>query len=987
MAENGLNDSQSIFSSVLGLVSREIQDFVVTAVTGSSTTLSHQSSQSHGPTKHKRSRSMNSNRNALPTEQAKRKRRPSSPHPKNVADDERAENPADDDRETGTGDSSKQGDRWSFDDGSDARPGPSKRIIKASRRVSSDGGFFKMPELPSRPTMPGSLWPRSPTPAEWSRKTLHPEVPAPAATVKSGLSTTPTTSPAVRRDSSLDSSRPPKRARSRRRSSVRFAPQVVRHPPPPERSPTPGVKENPLPEEDTAKSQPDAAPPSPRRVKVEEEDEIIILDKMPTPPPASTSSSRGRSTQVSKSLGSRSGTASSSQNPSSRKVAPLPAEESNILPPNIADMSISELTSNTKTSEKGKGKEVDRQVTDNNVTTQPRDGSDSNENDKIRQLEEEIERLKNELSIRSSTNSSTSVPPPAPPAPPLPPPGYIAIPATSWANGQHPSQRGLPQAIPKARKSLQSIVPAETMEKFLSELKTIKLRNTGSGTGSTVSPYTMRQNANSQAASQASSEISTGLQTLRAGLKRKRISEDAADELQNGLHEAVRRRFEASSPTQEVHESHEDESFVSQAPSATNSSQSQSSQNGRSQRGNDPMAISWSFPGPMRPVRASQPENTSTSSSIPARERGLHRSLAAPPVPLPIPGQGGSDMTTPSLCSDTEVDAENEQDSLEQYPVARDEVLTPPAEEDLRHVQPLAGPSKHPRSPPKVTNAPGRKSDLRLEELNTLSKAEASQEERDSRRSKPAARIFQVRRVSHPPPVQGSPNVFLARQPKSPLPSQHVRKPLPPARASSRREPVPAQQPSLNDSQASSSTFRLHSSAIILQPEPDNAEGDGAPEPLLRDPTPETAAAYEEYTVPVQLSTPPLESSAIHRIPTPGLKFSQVQDTKGKRRIDDSLSLDEEIRRVAANERIADLDIDFELEGITDAEALRALEEDTTVYVGLGTRPRGSGFVSGGGAAGVAVTMDPPHRRQQSGDASSKMKSRIPVPKPLSRSR
>ncbi|KAG8912328.1 hypothetical protein FRC00_004764, partial [Tulasnella sp. 408] len=889
------------------------------------------SSQNHGPTKHKRSRSMNSSRNALPTEQAKRKRRPSSPHPKNVADDERAENPADDDQETRTRESPKQGDRWSFDNGSEARAGPSKRIIKASRRVSSDGGFFKMPELPTRPTMPGSLWPRSPTPAEWSRKSLYPELPAPTAAVKSGLSTTPTTSPAVRRDPSPDSARPPKRARSRRRSSVRFAPQVVRHPAPPERSPTPGAEENPLPQEDTAKSQPDAAPPSARRVKVEEEDEIVILDKMPTPPPASTSSSRGRSTQVSKSLGSSSGTASSSQNPPTGKANSLPAEEPNLLPPNLADMSISELTSNTKMTRKGKGKEVDRQVTDNNVTTQPGDELDPTENDKIRQLEEEIERLKNELSIRSSTNSSTSDPPPAPPAPPLPPPGYIAIPATSWANGQHPSQRGLPLPKPKARKSLQSIVPAETMEKFLSELKTIKLRNTGSGSGSTVSPYTMRQNANSQAASQATSEISTGLQSLRAGLKRKRISEDAADEIHNGLRmsttllrlrvplmipfadEAVRRRFETSSATQEVHESHEGESFVSQAPSAANSSQSQSSQNGRSQRGNDPMAISWSYPGPMRPVRASQPENTSTSSSIPTRERGLHRSLAAPPVPLPIPGQGGSDMTTPSLCSDTEVDAENEQDSLEQYPVARDEVLTPPAEEDLRHVQPLAGPSKRPRSPPKVTNAPGRKSDLRLEELNTLSEAEARPEERDSRGSKPAARIS--------------------------------------------------------------------------QPEPENAEGDGAPEPLLRDPSPETAAAYEEYTVPVQLSTPPLESSAIHRIPTPGLKLSQVQDTKGKRRIDDSLSLDEEIRRVAANERIADLDIDFELEGITDAEALRALEEDTTVYVGLGTRPRGSGFVSGGGAAGVAVTMDPPHRRQPSGDAPSKMRSRIPVPKPLSRSR
>ncbi|KIO34604.1 hypothetical protein M407DRAFT_88507 [Tulasnella calospora MUT 4182] len=198
-------------------------------------------------------------------------------------------------------------------------------------------------------------------------------------------------------------------------------------------------------------------------------------------------------------------------------------------------MSVSELISNTKATGKGKGKEVDRQVANHNASTQPTDELDSSENDRIRRLEEEIERLKNELSIRLSTNSSTSVPPPPPPAPPLPPPGYIAIPATTWANGQHPSQRGLPQPNPKARKSLQSIVPAETMEKFLSELKTIKLRNTGSGSGSTVSPYTMRQNANNTAVSQATSELSAGLQSLRAGLKRKRISEDAAGELHSGL--------------------------------------------------------------------------------------------------------------------------------------------------------------------------------------------------------------------------------------------------------------------------------------------------------------------------------------------------------------------------------------------------------------------------------------------------------------------
>ncbi|KAG9016645.1 hypothetical protein FRB90_002712 [Tulasnella sp. 427] len=981
MAEDNLNASQSLFSSVLGLVSREIQDFVVTAVTGSSTTLSHQSSQNNSNVKHKRSRSTASSRSAVPSELAKRKRRPSSPHPKNLTDEEDP-NMADGNEEEGNSvqSTSKSDIRRPLGKESNDRPGPSKRPIKTSRRISSEGGVFKMPELPTRPTMPGSLWPRSPTPADWNRQPLHPEVPAPISTSKPAQSTTPTTSPNVHRDPSPESSRPPKRARSRRRSSVRFAPQAVLHPAPPARSPTPTA-------EDVADSLNEAAPnptesagSQPTQVKVEDDDEIVILDKMPSPPPAA--SSRGRSTKVSKHLGSISpGTSSGAKGVA--ESAPEDDEEERGLQPNLADMSVSELLWNAETTGKGKGKEVARKVDGPNVPEQQsEEDSQSSENARIRRLEEEIERLRNELSFHSSTNSSVVDPPPPPPAPPLPPAGYIAIPATSWANGHHPSQRPA-DANPRARKSLQSIVPAETMEKFLSELKTVKLRNTGSGTTSTVSPYTMRQAANSSAVSLASSEMTAGLQSLRAGLKRKRAS-DGAEELQNGLHEAVRRRFDATSPTHQIHESHGDDSFASQGSSGASSSRSQSSQNGRSQRSNDPMAISWSYPGPIRPFRASQPEDASSTSAV-AREPGLHRSLAAPPVPLPIPGLGGSDLTTPSLSSDTEVDGENEQDYVEPYSAARDEVLTPPAEEDLRHIQTLPGPSKSVGLHSKAAIS-GRQSDLRLEELDTQIRQRPHTTQQEALQTKPApARISQVRRVSHPPPVQGSPNVFLSRQPKSPLPAQHVRKPLPPARATSSRKDGP-HQPTLNESQASSSTFHLHTSAVILQPEPDMAQGDGESEQLLSGPTPGTPA-YEEYSIPVQLSTPPLETSTRHRIPTPGLKLSQLQDPKGKRRADDSLSLDEEMRRVSANERIADLDIDLDLEGLTDAEILQALEADTTVYAGLGSRTKTYGYTSGGGAAGTAVTMDPGLRRQQSGEAPAKMKSRIPIPKPLSRSR
>lgn len=57
------------------------------------------------------------------------------------------------------------------------------------------------------------------------------------------------------------------------------------------------------------------------------------------------------------------------------------------------------------------------------------------------------------------------------------------------------------------------------MEDFLKELKTAKLKTTGT-IGATASPLTLRHN-NTHSTSSSTSSISSGLQTLRAGLKRK----------------------------------------------------------------------------------------------------------------------------------------------------------------------------------------------------------------------------------------------------------------------------------------------------------------------------------------------------------------------------------------------------------------------------------------------------------------------------------
>ena len=58
------------------------------------------------------------------------------------------------------------------------------------------------------------------------------------------------------------------------------------------------------------------------------------------------------------------------------------------------------------------------------------------------------------------------------------------------------------------------------MEAFLSELKTVKLRSTGAGTY--VSPMTLRRQQNGSISS-VNSDVSTGLLTLRAQLKRKDV--------------------------------------------------------------------------------------------------------------------------------------------------------------------------------------------------------------------------------------------------------------------------------------------------------------------------------------------------------------------------------------------------------------------------------------------------------------------------------
>lgn len=244
---------------------------------------------------------------------------------------------------------------------------------------------------PKHITMPGSLFPRSPTPAELRDGYLESQVPT-------GPSTTPLGEP-------VSASNRKARRRSSLAGKVRFATHALQHPPP-ERSPSPeeasqGPTENSLEgqnygegeEEERAEgpnhpnSAKSSAPPKTSEpaitVKEEEDDEIIILDRMPTPPLAASQSKSIERPTTSK---------GTQQRPARSKPVQLPP----ISPPSpqrdMSDLSISDLTSK----DKGKGKEVYPEPVASSSSNSSR--HETPEHDRIKQLEAELERLRAEVS-------------------------------------------------------------------------------------------------------------------------------------------------------------------------------------------------------------------------------------------------------------------------------------------------------------------------------------------------------------------------------------------------------------------------------------------------------------------------------------------------------------------------------------------------------------------------------------------------------------
>ncbi|KAF5381994.1 hypothetical protein D9615_004205 [Tricholomella constricta] len=243
--------------------------------------------------------------------------------------------------------------------------------------------------------------------------------------------------------------------------------------------------------------------------------------------------------------------------------------------------------------------------------------------ERIRMLEEEIARLKEELSKRPRLHTAANLrPPPTPPPPPPPPPPMIpgssripiaGDPGTLFASARAalkhappPIEAPINSQLPTRRKGKPAIgIAPDKMAAFLKEMKTVRLRkvsgNLPPSLNSSFSHQPVASGSTFRDVLRRSTSASNFLHAdARVGDKRKRIADDLA-EFQDHLRIAVKRRSLASS----------DSSFAS-----TSSSSQQS----------------HSYPSTSR---LNIPSGTWLSASI---------------------STSAVDAATPSLCSDNDID-------------------------------------------------------------------------------------------------------------------------------------------------------------------------------------------------------------------------------------------------------------------------------------------------------------------------------------------
>lgn len=335
------------------------------------------------------------------------------------------------------------------------------------------------------------------------------------------------------------------------------------------------------------------------------------------------------------------------------------------------------------------------------------------------------------------------------------------------------------------------------------------------------------------------------------------------------------------------------------------------------------------------------------------------------------------------MCSDTELDQEIEQHGVEHAEDAhtpRDDLQDDTVEISNDH-------SRHYETSRRgdIGGGVGRDSELRLGDLLSVPMINKGKgKARDVTPNNNTA-VFEVpsapdpvrKRTSlHPLPVLGTPSIFSARPPTSPLPVDDGNsRPRPPARAS-RSVSVPSQP---------RRSLELHTSAILRNAHQLDDEDVDDETNRLQLPVRQRKGSSSSSRIPTPSGTRETtneedEDDPLRLVFNPKMKMKRGSrnskpstSASSRAAADESLSLDEELRRVSANERIADLELGFELgdHHFRRGEELYPDGEDDGVYVGFGTRDsRYTRFTGGGGGGGVPVTADDGRRVDRSGDAS-----------------
>ncbi|KAG8969450.1 hypothetical protein FRC03_002726, partial [Tulasnella sp. 419] len=621
-------------------------------------------------------------------------------------------------------------------------------------------------------------------------------------------------------------------------------------------------------------------------------------------------------------------------------------------------------------------------------------------------LEEEIKRLKAELAQRPPPSADTSFVVPPPPPPPPPPPvgkanGRIATSKDTTTSPRISTRPGLQSTPPLRRtvnKSLLPTVPAASMEKFLSELKTVKLRSVAKEDTS----------FRSSVGSSSQSSICVGLQNLKAGLKRKRDlgEEDYSSGDSSTVH---KRRIDDEPSFTDVAE----EGDMSSTSLFFNSARPNTSS---SYNGSRSMHSSLSNKAQLEPPRV----NTGFIS-------GSGRRIPPSAIEIPLshrqttgltrlgsskhPGFTPSEMTTPSLCSDTEVDQDQDQDQ----DVQEDRVTTPPillgldingppqrmsakalgkmkevadnTSKPLPELQEDHHRSEQPQLPdssyisqfgvdvgdeeedvdfsiPPLRRPPHRPKRLTR---STITNQESADRSVVQARTSPEQTLAQQQPNSNPDssisskppskqkpslPVHGSPSIFSVRLPTSPLPTDKgfSRKPKPPGR----RIPTPGK---VKPSFTNNPSLQIHSAAVLQLVESDETPG-------------RNNRVSTSFTSVTDRGSPLPYAKADKRTSDHGVDA------------DVSLTLDEEIRRASRGApSLARIELEKEL-----AEE----EAESGVFTGFGTRDKlDVGYLSGGGGGGVPVLGDISTTSTSSDSipGSKKATSRSKIPVPVSRSR